>query len=78
MTNNQNSLANLTYHEGRSPLPYTPVRLQVPLDPELVARIDEYKAQNFKTKNGRNRAIAQLIELGLATAKSACGDRPEK
>ena len=63
-----NSLANLT-HKGRSPLPYDPIRLQVPLDPALVAQIDQYKTNsNIKTKNGRNRAIAQLIELGLAIA----------
>jgi hypothetical protein len=60
-----NSLKNLTYHEGRSPLPYTPVRLQVPLDPALVKKIEAYKEVEIKTKNGRNRAIAQLIELGL-------------
>ena len=63
-----NSLANLT-HKGRSPLPYEPIRLQVPLGPNLVAQIDQYKAtSNITTKNGRNRAIAQLIELGLAIA----------
>ena len=61
-----NSLANLTYHKGRSPLPYKPIRLQVPLDPALVDRIDKYKGENIKTKNGRNRAIAQLIEIGLS------------
>ncbi|MGL5058767.1 MAG: hypothetical protein ACRC62_02205 [Microcoleus sp.] len=35
----------------------------------MVARIDKYKAESsITTKNGRNHAIAQLIELGLAIA----------
>lgn len=39
------------------------------MDPALVTRIDQYKAtSNITSKNGRNRAIAQLIELGLAIA----------
>ena len=63
-----NSIANLN-REGRPTLPYKPDRLQVLMDPELVKKIDRYKTiANIKTKNGRNRAIAELAQTALAIA----------
>lgn len=65
-----NSIKNLTnpHHDRRPPLPYNPIALKIPLDPDLVEQIDKYKAIVIPTKNGRNRAIAQLLQTALAIA----------